>query len=204
MLLGPSTLLAAATMAPPGAVVAPPWFLPAAAAFTTLIPAITIPMIKGIEKDQENWKLEAPDQLAAFAVAQPNAFCVLDAGAKGAGLFATQKVPKGTYLFDYSGELLSKTAYDVRYPNQISDYCAALREPDGTMHFVDGRDEVAGSPGRWMNHNDKRPNVGRRSFFPRGESPRILMYALKDLQPGDELEWDYGAGFWAAHGGKVD
>jgi SET domain-containing protein len=54
-----------------------------------------------------------------------------------------------------------------------------------------------------MNHNDARPNVGRRSFFPVGGKPRILMYALRDIQPGDELEWDYGKGFWDAHGGKV-
>ena len=72
------------------------------------------------------------------------------------------------------------------------------------MSFVDGRDERLGSPSRWMNSND-RPNVGRRSFFPTdGTPPRILMYALRDLHPGDEMEWDYGKGFWDAHGGKVE
>ena len=112
-------------------------------------------------------------------------------------------VSQGDYLFDYTGELLCKAEYDARYPTQVSDYCAALRAPDGTMTFIDGRDERLGSPSRFMNHNDARPNVGRRSFFPVGGKPRILMYALRDIQPGDELEWDYGKGFWDAHGGKV-
>ena len=104
-----------------------------------------------------------------------------------------------------TGELLSELEYSVRYPTRVSDYTAALRNPaDGSMHFVDGRDKVLGSPSRWMNHDDKQPNVGRRSFFPPGGSPRILMYALRDLHAGDEMEWDYGGGYWAAHDGKVE
>ena len=175
-----------------------------AATIAGLIPMCAIPALKAAENDKAKWSLEAPSALEAFAAANPNAFCVLDAGAKGAGLFATCHVRKGTYLFDYTGELLNELEYKVRYPSRVSDYTAALRAPDGTMHFRDGRDEVLGSPSRWMNHNDEQPNVGRRSFFPTdGSPPRILMYSLRDLHPGDAMEWDYGKGFWAAHGGKV-
>ena len=138
-----------------------------------------------------------------FVATHPNAVCVLEAGEKGAGLFATCDVPKGTYMFDYTGEHMSHSAYRARYPNSVSDYTAATRAPDGTMHFIDGRDEVLGTPSRWMNHNDK-PNIGRRSFFPTAGEPRILLYALRDLRAGDELEWDYGDGFWAAHAGKME
>ena len=94
----------------------------------------------------------------------------------------------------------------MRYPSGVSDYTAATRNPTtGEMHFVDGRDERLGHPSRWMNHDDARPNVGRRSFFPpSGGAPRILMYALRDLLPGDELQWNYGDGYWAAHQGKVE
>ena len=200
----PTTLMAA-TMAAPGSVVAPAWLMPTCAACTALFPAIMVPMVKGIEKDKQAWDTMAPAQSESFTVARPDAFCVLDAGAKGAGLFATCKVPRGTYLFDYTGELLNQLEYNARYPSRVSDYTAALRAPDGTMSFVDGRDELLGTPSRWMNHNDKQPNVGRRSYFPRdGSPPRILMYALRELHAGDELEWDYGKGYWDAHAGKVD
>ena len=37
-----------------------------------------------------------------------------------------------------------------------------------------------------------------------GSPPRILMYALRELHAGDELEWDYGKGYWDAHAGKVE
>ena len=113
-------------------------------------------------------------------------------------------MPKGSYLFDYTGELLEPIEYSARYPDQVSDYTAATRTPDGRMFFIDGRDPHLGEPGRWMNHNDGQPNVGRRSFFPKDAPPRILMHALNDLYPGDELEWDYGKGYWDAHSGKVD
>ena len=110
-------------------------------------------------------------------------------------------MPKGTYLFDYTGELLEPVEYKARYPNHVSDYTAAIRTPDGRMFFIDGRDEKLGSPSRWMNHNDRQPNVGRRSFFPTepGAKPRILTYALRDLNVGDELQWSYGEGYWQAH-----
>ena len=93
----------------------------------------------------------------------------------------------------------------MRFPNQVSDYCAALKNPgNGVLTFVDGQDERLGSPSRWMNHDGARPNVGRRSFFPRdGTPPRILMYSLRELQPGDELQWNYGDGYWAARSGHV-
>lgn len=165
-----------------------------------------LPILRGMEQSKQDWETVAPSEAEGYAAANANAFAVLDAGAKGAGLFATETVPRGTYLFDYSGELLSKIEYDARYPSRVSDYCAALRNPEGRMFFVDARDERQGHPARWMNHNDKKPNVGRRSFFPTDGAgkPRILMYALRDLHSGDELQWDYGDGFWAAHGGKVE
>ena len=34
--------------------------------------------------------------------------------------------------------------------------------------------------------------------------PRVLMYASKRIEAGEELQWDYGAGYWAAREGLVD
>jgi hypothetical protein len=201
-----TVLLATTTVAAPGSVVAPDWFLPTSAAFVGLLPLCIIPLARGAEADKRSWEQVAPEQVDGYAAMNPDAFFVDDSGPKGQGLFATCHVRKGTFLFDYTGELLSELEYNARYPTRVSDYTAALREPDpGIMHFVDGRDERAGHPSRWMNHDGKQPNVGRRSFFPRdGSPPRILMYALRDLRPGDELQWDYGDGYWKARSGLVE
>lgn len=219
----PTMAIAAATA--PGSVVAPAWLLPMAATMMATVPAAMIPLLKGAENDEKEWKQSAPLASECYLASHPDAFVVLDAGDKGKGLFCTCHVPKGTYLFDYAGELLSQAEYDARYPNQVSDYAAALRTHDGSMRFIDAQNEecmlieectlVDGaeacslvshcSPARWMNHDDRTPNVGRRSFHPSDSAtPRILMYTLVDLQPGDEMQWDYGKGYWAAHSGKVD
>ena len=42
-----------------------------------------------------------------------------------------------------AAQLLDATEYHIRYPDRVSDYTAALRNPaNGAMHFVDGRDPV--------------------------------------------------------------
>jgi len=204
-----SVLLAGAAstavkLAAPGSVVAPGWLLPTASLATAAIPAVLLPVLKGMEQDKKEWETSAPDPADSVCAAHSDAFAVAEAGAKGLGLFAMQRVPKGSYLFDYTGELLSQTEYDVRYPNSVSDYTAGLRLPSGQMHFIDGRDEVLGAPGRFMNHDGGRPNVGRRTFCEAGAPPRILMYAIRDIDVGDELQWNYGDGYWAARDGLVE
>jgi len=196
---GPTALIASAA---PGTVVAPNWLLPTAATLAAAIPATLIPFIKNGEKARKNWETEAETPIESYSATHPDAFCVLDAGAKGAGLFATEHIPKGTYLFDYEGELLTKSEYDARYPDQVSDYAAAYRQTsDGAMKFVDAA--RAEAIARFMNHDGRRPNVGRRTFCVYDEC-RIMMYALRDIRPGDELQWNYGEGYWAARDGLVD
>jgi hypothetical protein len=41
---------------------------------------------------------------------------VKPAGSKGNGAFATQRIPKGSFIGDYEGELLSEAAFWERYP----------------------------------------------------------------------------------------
>jgi len=185
-----------------GTVVAPNWLLPTAAATTVAMPAALLPLLKGMEQ-QRDWETVAPDPSQGFCAAHPDAFAVSDAGGKGLGLFAMQRVPKGTYLFDYTGDLLTQTEYDVRYPDKVSDYTCGLRLPTGQMQFIDGRDMTLGAPARFMNHDGERPNVGRRTFCEEGAAPRVLMYALRDLDVGDELQWNYGKGYWDAREGLI-
>ena len=101
MLLHDASLLMAAVPAP-GAVVAPAWLLPTAAAVTALFPATLIPLVKGMEEDKRKWSNEAPEQDAGFGAAcelvcsndvcttvcSSDAFCVQEAGDKGGGLCA--------------------------------------------------------------------------------------------------------------------
>jgi len=195
-----------ATAAAPGTVSAPAWLLPTCACATLAMPLAMVPLARTVEADRKQYETVAPSAEEGHAHRAPKSMFVAPAGAKGQGLFAAEPIPKATYLFDYTGELLTHSEYLARYPDSVSDYTAALRHPQsGTMHFIDGRDVALGSPSRWMNHASVQPNVGRRSFFPPdGSAPRILMYALRNMDVGDELQWDYGDGYWAARGGLVE
>jgi len=193
--------------AAPGSVVAPGWVLPLGAAATISVPLAVLPVLRSMEATKRAYVDTAPGAQEGRWHAHPGACVVGPAGAKGAGLFAAEHIRKGTYLFDYTGEHLSHAEYLARYPNMVSDYAAALKNPGtGEMSFIDGLVETkCVSPARWMNHDGQHPNVGRRSFFPPdGSAPRILMYAVRDIELGDEMQWNYGDGYWQAHKGMVE
>ena len=208
MLIDHGLVLLAASAAP-GSVAAPGWILPTAAASTVAIPGMLLTVFKGAKDDLQQWSASAPPIRESHVTDHPDSVFIDEAGAKGLGLFASEHIPKGTFLFDYSGELLSEKEYRRRFPSGVSDYVAGLRSPStGTLSFVDGTDARLGYPSRYMNHaGQPHANVGRRTFCEVGptgaEECRILMYALRELRPGDELVWDYGKGYWDARGSPI-
>ena len=153
-------------------------------------------------------------------------FAVLDTEHKGKGLFAQHDIPEGAYLFDYEGETLDLPAYESRYPDKVSDYAVGIKMPNGAMQFKDAADPRKSGLARFMNHDFRRANVRRATAlgghlhrlhpppppplqvkrstkFDDPAGPRVLMYASRRIKAGEELQWDYGAGYWAAHDGLV-
>ena len=149
-------LVAGSAIAAPGSVVAPAWLLPTAAMSSVLMPAALIPLLKAAEADKREWDTSAPEPNAGICTSEScTALAVSESPGKGLGLFAIDHIPKGTFLFDYTGEKLSKAAYDVRYPSGVSDYTCGMRTPSGRMDFIDGRDATLGAPARYMNHDSE-------------------------------------------------
>lgn len=128
---------------------------------------------------------------------------VLDTDEKGKGLFAQRDIPAGAYLFDYEGEALDLPDYQTRYPDKVSDYAVGIKMPDGRMRFMDAVDPRKSGLARFMNHDRSRANV-RRATKLDGPSPRVLMYTTRRIQAGEEIQWDYGGGYWAARKGLVE
>ena len=63
--------------------------------------------------------------------------------------------------------------------------------------FVDAEDETCGATWtRYLNHSPE-PNLQVRSL-PRGldGTPHVWFFTLRDVQPGEELFWDYGGEYW--------
>ncbi|QSH39456.1 SET domain-containing protein [Candidatus Kaiserbacteria bacterium] len=98
------------------------------------------------------------------------------AAGMGLGLFASRPIKKGEFIVEYKGELISAAEAETR----LTRY---LFEIDDN-YTIDGaaRDNIA----RYMNHLCD-PNVEAEI-----EAGEIKFYALKDIEEGDELGYDYG------------
>lgn len=71
---------------------------------------------------------------------------------------------------------------------------------DGRMRFVDAIDPLKSGLARFMNHDVGRlANVARKTKWDDPAGPRVVMYTTRAVEAGEELQWDYGPGFIAAH-----
>jgi hypothetical protein len=105
----------------------------------------------------------------------------------GLGLFATSKIKKGTKIVRYFGPLLdSKKKKDDAIENKYLFELNNRWTIDGSV-----RENVA----RYINHACK-PNA-ESDVRPRKR--RVFIRAIKDIEPGDEINYDYGTDYFKAY-----
>lgn len=99
----------------------------------------------------------------------------------GKGLFALKEYKKGDFIVEYTG---------VRIPTKIAD------EHKGRYLFeidrkwtVDG--EVSTNPARFINHSCD-PNTEAEIEKGADREGHIMIYAMRNIAPGEELYIDYG------------
>jgi SET domain-containing protein len=102
----------------------------------------------------------------------------------GRGVFALRRIRKGTRLLEYTGERISRAEADRRYDDEAAgpDSHVLLFALDRRT-VLDGA--VGGSDARFINHSCE-PNCEAVI-----EEGRILFRALRTIQPGEELGYDY-------------
>ncbi len=104
---------------------------------------------------------------------------------QGLGAYATQVTPAGTRLIEYAGERLTPQQADARYPESASaverhhTYLFAIDD----MVVVDAA--VDGNDARFLNHSCA-PNCDAVI-----EDGRIWLETIQDIEPGEELVYDY-------------
>nr|XP_054756561.1 histone-lysine N-methyltransferase ASH1L-like [Lytechinus pictus] len=106
---------------------------------------------------------------------------------RGWGVKTLQPIRHGSFIIEYLGEVISvkelwKRALDD-YQYQKHHYCLNL---DGGM-VIDGY--RYGNEGRFVNHSCN-PNCEMQKWMVNGLY-RIGMFALRDIEPGEELTYDY-------------
>ena len=116
---------------------------------------------------------------------------VRKSGVHGKGVFALQPIAKGQRLIEYVGEIITWPEALERHPHDPDD-------PNHTFYFHIDEDHVidanvGGNASRWINHACDPNCRAEEVDDPAGLRPtRVFIEALRDLQPGEELFYDYG------------
>jgi len=97
----------------------------------------------------------------------------------GIGGFARLFIPKGTRIVEYRGKKISK-AESLRLCQQNNTYIFSLDD----KHDLNGN--VPWNPARFLNHSCD-PNCEAIE-----ENGRIWIVARRDIQPGEEITFNYG------------
>ena len=101
------------------------------------------------------------------------------------GLYASKDIKKGTKIIEYKGKIISTkhSAIDPKFDNSKAIYLFNLNKRydlDGDFKF-----NIA----RLINHSCD-PNCEVL-----GEGLKVWVYAMKNINKGDELSYDYGFSF---------
>ena len=104
-------------------------------------------------------------------------------GIQGRGLFAARRIRPGQRIIEYTGERISNDEADKRYDEEKMDrhHTFLFTLDDDTC--IDGN--VRSNIARLINHSCD-PNC--EAII---DDDRIWIYALKNIQPGVELAYDY-------------
>ena len=109
---------------------------------------------------------------------------------------AADSVPAGAVLATYGGELISRSEAEARHERNRRDgrmnFIMTLveRSNGGTLRTTIDAAQW-GSAGRFANHSCA-PNCGVRLTRSGSLLPEVKLYALRPIQPGEELTFDYG------------
>lgn len=104
----------------------------------------------------------------------------------GNGAFALRRIKKGTRVAEYLGERISHAAADQRYEDyDVNDNHTFLFVVDRRTVIDAG---VNGNDARFINHSCD-PNCESEI-----EDRRVFIDAIRDIEPGEELNYDYQIG----------
>ncbi|MBX2980326.1 MAG: SET domain-containing protein-lysine N-methyltransferase [Flavobacteriales bacterium] len=112
----------------------------------------------------------------------------------GNGVFAKAHIKKGEEIVEYKGELITHAKADAKYHGDLDTghtFLFSLNE----KWIINGNKD--GNIARWINHSCA-PNA--IAFVHEHESgklkkDRVIIEALRDIAPGEEITYDYGFEF---------
>lgn len=104
----------------------------------------------------------------------------------GNGVFAARAIPAGTRIIEYAGKRITHEKADALHPTNPDDPFHTFFFTTSSGMVIDGGDK--GNDARWINHACE-PNCQAQE---NASGKRVHIYALRDIDAGEELFYDYG------------
>lgn len=105
-------------------------------------------------------------------------------GVHGKGVYAVVDLAEGETLIEYVGEVISWDEALKRHPHDPSNPHHTFYFHIDEAHVIDAK--VGGNSSRWINHSCE-PNCEAEV-----DEGRVFIRALRNIQAGEELFYDYG------------
>jgi hypothetical protein len=116
----------------------------------------------------------------------PPLFEVRHSPIHGYGVFALRRIRKGTTITEYLGDRVSHEEADARYEDKDPNDNHTFLFTVDSKTVIDGG--VGGNDARYINHGCD-PNCESTTL-----QKRIYVEAIRTIQPGEELAYDYQIG----------
>ena len=107
---------------------------------------------------------------------------VRNSGIHGRGVYAARRIRKGTRIIEYVGDRISHEEADARYDAKPDDGHTFLFVVDDDICIDAG---IGGNAARFINH---KCDANCETII---EDRRVFIEALRTIQPGEELGYDY-------------
>src|SRR6266702_5231092 len=117
------------------------------------------------------------------SVSQAAPILVRDSNVHGRGVFATRRIEKGERIIEYLGERVSHDEADRRYESKEENDSHTFLFIVDSKTVIDAG--VDGNEARFFNHSCN-PNCESTV-----EKRRVYIEAIRDIEPGAELTYDY-------------
>jgi hypothetical protein len=114
---------------------------------------------------------------------RPPLFEVRHSPIHGYGVFAARRIRKGTTVIEYLGDRVSHDEADARYEDKDPNDNHTFLFTVDSKTVIDGG--VGGNEARYINHGCD-PNCASTT-----QNKRIYVEAIRTIQPGEELAYDY-------------
>ncbi|CBY34139.1 unnamed protein product [Oikopleura dioica] len=112
----------------------------------------------------------------------------------GWGVRAIETIPKGAYIADYCGEMITNSSCDDREDSYLFEL--GITNGSKFNYTIDAK--RVGGFSRFFNHKCDPNMIAMRVFREHQDFrfPNFAFFAIKDITKGEEIGFDYGEEFW--------